>query len=168
MLSLRSALAQPQRSRQSPHSPGLMGLLLTVSILSACSDSEETVPTITPTVPLPQVTITSFSPTTATVGDPLSFTLSAQFSASAGIPATDPVLITVTPPLGERTPITTFDVAQIPNCSVGSTNCVLNSVIVDASSQIPLTVTGSYTVTLSVLDLQGRVGQDTAVIQVGL
>lgn len=168
MISPRSVPGQPQRSPWISGYPGWMGLLLTVSILTACGDSEDTVPTIAPTVPPPQVTITSFSPTTATVGDPLSFTFSAQFTASAGITAVDPVLITVTPPLGERIPITTFDAAQIPNCSVGSTTCALTSVVIDASNQIPLTVTGSYIVTLSLLDLQGRVGQDTAVIQVGL
>lgn len=146
----------------------LLGLIMMGAILTACSSETETVPIVTPTIPLPTVTITALSPTTATVGQPLRFSVSAQLSAPAGILAEDPVLITVTPPLGERIPITTLDADQIPNCGVGSPVCTLTDVFVDASSQISLTVTGSYGITVSLLDRQGRVGQDTEGIQVGL
>ncbi len=155
----------PPGSRQLP---SVLGLLMIASILTACGGDEETIPVVTPTTPLPTVTITNFSPTTSTVGQILNFTFSAQLSTPAGITATDPVLVTVTPPLGERIPITTLDATQIPNCSVGSTSCTLSNVVVDASSQVALNVTGSYVITVSVLDLQGRVGQDTQGIQVSL
>lgn len=144
------------------------GMVMTVAILSACSSEEESLPLIAPIVPAPTVTITAFSPTTARVGDQLSFTVSAQFLAPNGIPAADPVLVTVTPPLGERIPVVALDANQIPNCSAGNTSCTLDTVVVDASNLISLTLTGAYVVTVSLLDLQGQVGQDTQVIQVGL
>jgi hypothetical protein len=136
-------------------------------LATSCSDEGNT------TVPLPllpqppRVTITGLAPSTVVVGNVLTFTISANLEIPNGIRAQDPVLISVTPPLGSRVGVQTLDVAQIPGCFEGSTFCTLNNIFVDAS-EVSLTVSGSYGITLSVLDLAGQVGQDVRAINATL
>lgn len=136
-------------------------------LVTSCS-SEDTIPVINNPLPAPpRVTITALAPSTIAIGNVLTFNISATLEIPAGIRAQDPVLISVTPPLGSRVGVQTLDVAQIPGCFEGSTFCTLNTVFVDAS-EVSLTVSGNYQITLSVLDLVGQVGQDVRAISATL
>lgn len=132
--------------------------------LSACSEGDDNL-AIAPGPNLdPTITLTALSPTSIPVGTPLLFGLSAQINAPQGIRAEDPVLVSVTPPLGTPVPVAVLDADDIPGCSVGLTSCVIDSLTVDASTQVSVNTTGSYTVSISVFDLQGGFDQSSSTI----
>ncbi len=136
---------------------------LTTLMLSGCGDSADV--TLSPPVgpPAPSINLTSLSPSTLRLGDPFRFVLSAQIQTPGGIRAQSPVLVTVAPPLGSRVGVLTLNADQIPGCGPNSVVCSINTLPVTVT-QVPLQVTGSYQVTISVLDQQGRVAQSSASI----
>lgn len=132
--------------------------------LSSCSEgggSSAIAPPIGPGSP--SISITGLVPTALRLGDPFQFVLSAQIQTPGGIRGDSPVLITVAPPLGSRVGVLTLNAAQIPGCGGGSIVCTINNLPVMVT-QVPLNVTGSYEVTISVLDQQSRVAQSSATI----
>ncbi len=142
----------------------LLTLSAVMIALSACGEGDDNV-AIAPGPNLdPTITLTALSPTSIPVGTPLLFGLSAQINAPQGIRGEDPVLVSVTPPLGTPVPVAVLDADDIPGCSVGQTSCVIDSLTVDASTQVPVNVTGAYTVSISVFDLQGGFDQSSSTI----
>lgn len=141
-----------------------LAISLAALVLSGCGDSADTV-TLAPPVgpPAPSISLTNLSPSTLRLGDPFQFVLSAQIQTPGGIRAQSPVLVTVAPPLGNRVGVLTLNAGQIPGCGPNSVVCSINNLPVTVT-QVPLQVTGSYEVTISVFDQQGRVAQSSASI----
>jgi hypothetical protein len=140
-------------------------LMTGVCALAIAACGESTTSTVNPPFDstAPSITLTSLVPSTLRLGDPFQFTLSAQIQTPGGIRSQAPVLITVAPPLGSRVGVITLDAGQIPGCGGGSIVCSLSNFPVTVT-QVPLQVTGSYEVTISVLDQQGRVAQSSGAI----
>lgn len=136
---------------------GLAMGLISFSTL-ACSSDDSSSP-IVPLNQLPLLTNFSIEPTTVTAsGQTLTFTLSGQVSTPEGLRADDPFLIRITPPLGNPITLPPLDASDIPSCFGGASACTWNAVGINADPVI-VDRSGSYLVTLSVLDQQNQLAQ---------